>query len=217
MPYLADLARQSADPEVKLDIYVTCGIFVANQSAVNSGQLPGELDLHDPPLAEELIQEIYTAYLAAVVSLGKLSEEILRYAEAAEKDDDEKRYIITADAAYRGDLAVAVMLLTYSDGDEYIVGCPKCHEDMYIWPTESGPGMTAYPEDPVFSSKENGRMVEPSVPDTVRSGDDALARLWQAAIAIKNRQLLEQLPYLSGRVSCPSCGEPLEIWPELVR
>ncbi|MBT2291548.1 hypothetical protein J7E73_20960 [Paenibacillus albidus] len=217
LPYLSELASQADDPKVKLDIYATCGTFVANQTVVNSGQFPGEFDRHDPPLAEELIQAIYTAYLGAVDTLGKLSEEIILYAGAAEEDDSEKRYVLAADAAYRGDQAVAGMLLTYSEGDEYIAGCPTCHEDMYIWPNENGLGMTAYPDDPVFSSKEGGRVVEPSVSGTARSGDDALARLWQAAVTIKDSQLLGQLPYLSGRVACPSCREPLEIWPELVR
>ncbi|NQX47263.1 hypothetical protein HQN87_18170 [Paenibacillus tritici] len=35
LPYLSELARQSNDPEVKLDIYVTCGIFVANQQTAS--------------------------------------------------------------------------------------------------------------------------------------------------------------------------------------
>lgn len=56
LPYLAELAGQSADPEVKLDIYVTCGIFVANQRTVNSGNLPAEFAHQNPPLAEELVR-----------------------------------------------------------------------------------------------------------------------------------------------------------------
>ncbi|MEK3790938.1 hypothetical protein MKX42_04120 [Paenibacillus sp. FSL R7-0204] len=216
LPYLAELAGQSADPEVKLDIYVTCGIFVANQRTVNSGQLPAEFAHQNPSLAKELVQEIYTAYLTAVDYLGKLSEEVFRYAEAAQKDDQEKRYILAADAAYRGDRAVAGILLTYSEGDEYMVGCPSCYEEMYIWPNENSLGMTAYSDDPVFNGKENGQAVTPSVLDSVKPEDSPLARLWQAAHAVKNGQLMEQLPYLTGKVNCPACGEALDIWPELL-
>ncbi|MFC6648285.1 hypothetical protein [Paenibacillus rhizoplanae] len=216
LPYLSELARQSNDPEVKLDIYVTCGIFVANQQTVNSGQLPAEFAHQNPPLAEELVRGIYTAYLIAVEHLGELSEEIFRYAEAAQKDDQEKRYILAADAAYRGDRVVAGILLTYSEGDEYMVGCPSCYEEMYIWPNENSLGMTAYSDDPVFNGKENGQAVTPSALGSVSSEDSPLARLWQAAHAIKNGQLMEQLPYLTGKVNCPACGEALDIWPELL-
>ncbi|ETT50039.1 hypothetical protein C162_12411 [Paenibacillus sp. FSL R7-269] len=216
LPYLSQLARQSDNPEVKLDIYATCGIFVTNQLTVHSGNLPAEFDHQNPPLVEELVQEIYTAYLTAVKHLGNLSEEIFRYAEAAQKDDQEKRYILAADAAYRGDRAVAGILLTYSEGDEYMVGCPSCYEEMYIWPNENSPGMTAYSDDPVFNGKENGQAVTPSELGSTRQEDSPLVRLWQAAHTIKNSQLLEQLPYLSGHVYCPTCGGALDIWPELL-
>lgn len=215
LPYLSQLARESDDPEVRMDIYATCGIFVANQLTVHSGNLPAEFAHQNPPLAKEIVQEIYTAYLTAVEQLGMLSEEIFRYAEGAQKDDLEKRYILAADAAYRGDQAVAGILLTYSEGDEYNAACPSCYEEMYIWPNENSPGMTAYSDDPVFNGKENGQAVIPSALDSIKPEDSPLVRLWQAAYTIKNGQLLEQLPYLCGHVSCPACGEALEIWPEL--
>lgn len=215
LPYLSELARKSDDTEVKLDIYVTCGIFVTNQMTVHSGQQPPEFAHQNPPLDEELVQDIYTAYLTAVEHLGNLSEEIFRYAESAQKDDLEKRYILAANAAYRGDRAVSGILLTYSEGDEYNAACSNCYEEMYIWPNENGPGMTAYPDDPVFSGKEGGQAVKPSALSSIAPEDGPLARLWQAAHAIKNGQLIEQLPYLCGHVNCPACGKELEIWPEL--
>lgn len=215
MPYLSELARKSDDPEVKMDIYVTCGIFVTNQMTVQSGQFPFEFTHQNPPLADELVQDIYTAYLTAVEHLGNLTEEIFHYAESAQKDDLEKRYVLAADAAYRGDRAIAGILLTYSEGDEYNAACPSCYEEMYIWPNEDRPGMTAYPDDPVFSGKEDGQAVKPLALSSIGSEDGPLARLWQAAHTIKNGQLMEQLPYLCGHVNCPACGETLEIWPEL--
>lgn len=97
-----------------------------------------------------------------------------------------------------------------------MVGCPSCYEEMYIWPNENSPRMTAYSDDPVFNGKENGQAVTPSALGCIRPEDGPLARLWQAAHAIKNGQLMEQLPYLTGKVNCPACGEALDIWPELL-
>lgn len=212
-PYLVEIARHSTDPEARLDIFITCGLFEANRSegGNNGDALPSEL----APLIEQgelaVSADIYSSYLAAIQELGGYTAEVMQYAAASGKDDTEKRYVIAADAAFRGSIATASVLATFSEGDEYVATCLSCNEEIYLWPTDDGAGLVAYREDPVFHTEQHAHKATPAEPIT----DPELALLQQQSALIEESKLIRHLPYLAGHALCPSCGDSTPIWPGL--
>lgn len=78
LPYLSELARLSDDPEVKLDIYVTCGMFVANQMTVQSGKQP----LNSPIRTRRLLKSLFKTYIQPISLLLSIWATSLRRSSA---------------------------------------------------------------------------------------------------------------------------------------
>ncbi|MCC8436282.1 hypothetical protein HP567_017205 [Brevibacillus sp. M2.1A] len=210
VPYLVEIARKTESPDILLDIFITCGMFEASSENAPHLEVPSEF-LRDqiPLLDQETIRDIYREYRQAILSLTEKTESILHLARMGEHDA-EKRYILAADAAFRGEKDIANMLLTFSAGDEYVTVCPTCDQSIYIWPDEEEGILYGYEEDPVFHDKAKRLSIITKRPDT--TNDSGLQGLYQCALAIEDKTLLAHLPYLAGELNCCSCDTPIQVW-----
>ncbi|SFF20942.1 hypothetical protein SAMN04487969_11843 [Paenibacillus algorifonticola] len=213
VPYLAEIARLSNDPEVKLDIYITCGLFEANNTCDLTSEMPAVFEELVPDIDTNVRADIYLSYYDAIKRLGEMSEQVAAYAQP-HKDDSEKRYIAIADAAFHGERAAAGMLQTHSEGDEYVAACPACDNETFIWPDESGEKLVAYKADPVFNGKDAPAPIIPA--DPASSEESSLRYVHSRAECLEDEQLKAQLPYLAGHMNCPACGEEFRIWEQLL-
>ncbi|MGG4146673.1 hypothetical protein ABEW34_26540 [Paenibacillus algorifonticola] len=213
VPYLVEIARLSNDPEVKLDIYITCGLFEANNSCEFTSEMPVEFEQLVPSIDAKARADIYLSYYDAINKLGEMSEQLADYARP-NKDDSEKRYIAIADAAFQGEQAAANMLQTHSIGDEYVAACPSCEHETFIWPDESGEKLVAYKADPVFNDKDAPVPITPA--DPASSAEASLRYVHSRAERLGDEQLKAQLPYMAGHTNCPACGEKFHIWKQLL-
>lgn len=213
VPYLAEIARRSQSLEVKLDIFVTCGLFEANrcESSGAGYELPVELQPLMDRAGMVACMDIYNSYMTAIAELAGYSSDMMRFAAEVGKDNGEKRYVIAADAAYRGWRGAAEVLITFSEGDEYVASCLSCGEDIYIWPSPEDDKLLAYRSDPVFHAEQESISITPS--QAIR--DNELVVLQQLCSDIGESRLMRHIPYLAGQVSCPSCGASCQIWPGL--
>lgn len=208
VPHLADIAKLTDDPEIRLDIYIACGQFEADRGSENEHGMPAELQPLIGVLGPDICRELYGSYRKAVAELASYETEVIAYAAAAGKDLTEKRYAISASAAYRGWRNAARVLSTYVEGDEYVLACADCGEDIYVWPSEDGEKLAAYASDPVF---EPDQAPGPVSPGPLAEGSE-LAVLRKLASDIGETLLARQIPYLSGHANCPSCGKNVPIW-----
>ncbi|WP_409178853.1 hypothetical protein [Brevibacillus fortis] len=212
VPYLVEIALKTESPDILLDIFITCGIFEASSENAPHMDVPSEF-LRDqtPLLDEETIREIYREYRRAILSLTEQTESILHLVRMGEHDTD-KRYILAADAAFRGDKDIANMLLTFSEGEEYVTVCPTCDQSIYLWPDEDEDeeSLFAYEEDPVFHGTAKRFSIIAKRPDM--TNDSGLQALYQRAFAIEDKKLLAQLPYLGGELNCCSCDTRFQVW-----
>ncbi|MGG4454355.1 hypothetical protein [Brevibacillus porteri] len=196
VPYLVEIALKTESADILLDIFITCGMFEASSE-------------NTPILDQETIREIYREYRRAILSLTEQTESILHLARMGEHDAD-KRYILAADAAFRGDKDIANMLLTYSAGDEYVTVCPTCDQSIYIWPDEEEEILSAYEDDPVSHGTAKRFPIIAKRPDM--TNDSGLQGLYRRALEIEDKELLAQLPYLAGELNCCSCDTPIHVW-----
>ncbi|WP_138751360.1 hypothetical protein [Paenibacillus sinopodophylli] len=213
VPYLAEIAHRSQSLEVKLDIFVTCGLFEANRSEHSGAgfELPVELQPLMDRVGMVVCMDIYNSYVNAIAELAGNSSDMIRFAAEIGKDNGEKRYVIAADAAYRGWRGAAGVLTTFNEGDEYVASCLSCGEDIYIWPSPEDDRLLAYRNDPVFHTEQESVVITPS--EAIK--DNELAVLQQLCSNIGESRLMRHIPYLAGQVSCPSCGASSLIWPGL--
>ncbi|MBW5466906.1 hypothetical protein GPJ61_03315 [Brevibacillus formosus] len=209
-PYLVEIALKTEDPDILLDIFISCGIFEASSENAPHLDVPSEFLRDQTPLLDnETIREIYREYRHAILSLTGQTESILHLARMGEHDAD-KRYILAADAAFRGDKDIANMLLTFSAGDEYVTVCPSCDQSIYLWPVEEEEILFAYEDDPVSHGTAKRFSIVPKRPDM--TNDSGLQRLYQRALEIRDKKLLAHLPYLAGELNCCSCDAPIQVW-----
>ncbi|MBD8497271.1 hypothetical protein [Paenibacillus arenosi] len=213
VPYLAEIARQSQSLEIKLDIYVTCGLFefYRSESEGTSNELPTELQPFIDGIGLGVCTDIYKSYLSAIADLAEYSSDMIRYAAEVGKDNSEKRYIIAAEVAYRGWKGAAGVLTTFNGGDEYVASCLSCGEDIYIWPTAEDDNLLVYRNDPVFYPEQESISIIPAEDIT----NNELAVLEQLSISIDESRLMRHIPYLAGHTSCPSCHASCHIWTSL--
>ena len=201
VPYLAEIARRSQSLEVKLDIFVACGLFEANRSESSGAGYKLPVELH--PLMDRagmvVCMDIYNSYMTAIAELAGYSSDMMRFAAEVGKDNGEKRFVIAADAAYRGWRGAAGVLATFSEGDEYVASCLSCGEDIYIWPSPEDDRLLAYRSDPVFHAEQESSSIKPSQ----EINDNELAVLHELSINIGESRLMRHIPYLAGQVNCP--------------
>lgn len=209
VPYLVEIALKTESPDILLEIFITCGIFEASSENAPHMDVPSEFLRDQTQLEPETLREICLEYRSAILSLTEQTELIFHQVSIGEYEAD-KRYILAADAAFRGDKDIANMLLTFSEGDEYVTVCPTCEQTLYIWPDEEEEVLYGYEEDPVFHDKGKRLSIIAKRPDM--SNDSGLQGLYQRALAIGDRKLLAHLPYLAGELNCCSCGTPIQVW-----
>jgi len=215
MPYLAQLACTTSDAEVRKELYINCGIIEASRDGNEETPFPSSWAELAEDAGSSVCTELYREYIEAMDKLRELTKEVFAYAaDQQSMDETEKRYILIADAAYRGSYSTANMLMTFSEGDEYVAVCPACEEDVYFWPGEGDAGiLQAYEQDPVFHTGQEPQAIIP----VTSFADEEVHALAERAEAIGEQTLAQQLRYLAGETACPSCRENLSVWPSLLR
>ncbi|MGE7694465.1 hypothetical protein ACQKNC_10130 [Lysinibacillus sp. NPDC094177] len=200
VPYLMQIACSTNYPEVRHHLFIICGIIEANRG--DSG-FPTALKILD----EHIGADIYNSYIEAIREMALLGKDVRAYATTLD-DNVEKRYVLAADATYRGAYKLADMLMTFVTGDEYIAICPHCKEVVYLWE-----GATqAFVQDPVFDKEQKAHKV---IPASKFSDIEQIVLAEQAAM-IGEHELVHDLPYLAGEVNCPSCSVNIQIWSALL-
>ncbi len=212
VPYLTQMARSTTDPEVRRDLFVTCGVIEASRDRNEAAPFPAAWAGLAEQVGASVCSDIYDSYIEAIREMAYLGEDVRAHAADAPVDESEKRYILLADAAYRGAHPVANMLMTFSSGDEYVAVCPACEQDVYLWPNGEGGRIQAFAEDPVFEEEQEAYEVVP----TAKFADADQKTLAKHAAAIGEHGLARDLPYLAGEANCPSCGKHMQIWPALL-
>ena len=95
------------------------------------------------------------------------------------------------------------MLMTFSEGDEYVAECP-CANEVYIWPDENyAVPLKAYEQDPVFQPDQQAQAITPAS----SWADEETQVLAERTAQIGEQTLSAHLPYLAGKTTCPSCHE----------
>ncbi|KOY83781.1 hypothetical protein I6G82_17575 [Lysinibacillus macroides] len=212
VPYLVHIACSTEDLKVQCELFITCGIIEASRDHNEAAPFPAtwmELAEH---IGASTCTDIYSEYLKAIRKIALLGPEVLAYATHALENPVEKRYILSANAAYQGLYTLANMLLTFTMGDEYVVTCPKCKEEMYLWPNEDDTCIQAFTQDPVFNEEQNAHTI---IPATKFSNREQKI-LQEQAQAIGEDKLIRHLPYLASKIDCPSCHITIQIWPSLL-
>ncbi|WP_217560557.1 hypothetical protein [Paenibacillus sp. GbtcB18] len=213
MPFLAQLACSTSDEEVRKELFINCGIIEASRDGRDEAPFPASWAGLAEEVGSSVCTELCREYVEAIDKLRALAKEVFAFTAQHSIDELEKRYILVADAAYRGSYPLANMLMTFSNGDEYVTVCPACEEDVYLWPDEEHPEiLQAYQDDPVFHT---GQEPQPIIP-AASFADEEVRALAERAAAIGERTLATQLHYLAGETVCPSCREKISVWPSLL-
>ncbi|WP_289140284.1 hypothetical protein [uncultured Brevibacillus sp.] len=214
MPFLAQIACSTSDAEVRKELFINCGVIEASRDERDGDPFPESWAELVEEAGSSVCTELYREYLEAIGKLKTLTKEVFSYAADASIDEMEKRYILVADAAYRGSHSVANMLMTFMNGDEYVAVCPACTEDVFIWPHEDNSAeiLQAFEEDPVFHTDQEAHIIVP----VTSFADEEVRALAERAEAIGEQTLVRHLYYLAGETVCPSCREKISVWPSLL-
>ncbi|MCP1308527.1 hypothetical protein [Paenibacillus tyrfis] len=213
MPFLAEIACSISDAEVRKELFINCGIIEASRDERDEAPFPESWAELAEDAGSSVCTELYREYIEAIGKLKALTKEVFAYTAHDSIDETEKRYILVADAAYRGSYNVANMLMTFINGDEYVAVCPACEEDVFVWPNEDNTEiLQAYEHDPVFHTGQESHVIVPAT----SLADEEIRTLAERAEAIGEQSLAGHLHYLAGETSCPSCREKISIWPSLL-
>ncbi|MFC5401174.1 hypothetical protein [Cohnella soli] len=213
IPFLAQLACSTTDAEVRKELFLNCGIIEASRAGRDEAPFPAPWAELAEDVGSFVCTELYCEYVEAIGKLRALTKEVFSYAAQHSIDEMEKRYILIADAAYRGSYMTANMLMTFDNGDEYVAVCPACEEDVFIWPNEDHAGiLQAYAHDPVFHTEQESQLIVPAA----SFADEEARTLAERAAAIGEQTLAGQMHYLAGETVCPSCREKISVWPSLL-
>lgn len=213
MPFLAQLAYSTSDVEVRKEMFINCGIIEASRDGRNEAPFPASWAELVEDVGSAVCAELYREYIEAICKLKAMTNEVFSYASQQSTDEIEKRYILVADAAYRGSYIQANMLMTFSNGDEYVAVCPSCKVDVYIWPNEENSEiLLAYEQDPVFHPDQEPYVIAP----VALFVDEEVRLLAERATAIGEQTLARHLHYLAGETVCPSCRENISVWSSLL-
>lgn len=216
MPFLAQIACSTSDAEVRKELFVSCGIIEASGDGHDEEPFPEAWAELAEDVGRSVCTELYREYVEAIGKLKELTEEVFNYTARHSIDETEKRFILTADAAYRGSYMLADMLMTFSNSDEYVAVCPACENDVFIWPHEDHSLeieiLQAFEQDPVFHTDQESHVIVP----VTSFADEEIRTLAERAEAIGEQTLVRHLYYLAGETSCPSCREKISVWPSLL-
>lgn len=213
MPFLAHHACTTSDVAVRKELFIHCGIIEASRDEQHQTPYPSSWTELADVVGSTVCTQMYIEYIEAIDQLRSLTEQVLADAAELSTDDTEKRYILIADAAFRKSYIVANMLMTFSEGDEYVAECPACENELYIWPDENhAVPLKAYAEDPVFQPDQEAQAIIPASSWT----DEETQVLAERTARIGEQTLAAHLPYLAGNTTCPSCRENIAVWPALL-
>lgn len=213
MPFLAQIACSTSDAEVRQDLFITCGIIEASRDGRDSEPFPESWAELAEEVGSSVCLELYREYIKAIDTFKALAKEVFAHSARNSIDETEKRYILAADAAYRGAYALANMLITFINGDEYVAACPACEKDVFIWPHEdkSAGILQAYKHDPVFRTGQQPQAIFP----ILSFADEEIRILVERSEEIGEQTLVRHLHYLAGETLCPACRERISVWPSL--
>ncbi|BFH64174.1 hypothetical protein [Paenibacillus azoreducens] len=213
MPFLAQIACSTSDAEVRKELFINCGIIEASRDGRDEAPFPESWAELVEEAGSSVCTELYWEYIEEIGRIKALTKEVFAYTAYHCADETEKRYILVADAAYRGSYVLANMLLTFINGDEYVAVCPACEEDVFIWPNEQNPEiLQAYEHDPVFHTGQESQVIFPAA----SFADEEIRMIAERAEAIGEQSLARHLHYLAGETLCPSCHEKISVWPSLL-
>ncbi|MFD0716070.1 hypothetical protein [Paenibacillus sp. GCM10027626] len=216
MPFLAQIACSTSDAEVRKELFVNCGIIEASRDGRDEEPFPESWAELAEDVGSSVCTELYREYLEAIGNLKALTKEVFSYTAHHSIDETEKRFILVADAAYRGSYMLADMLMTFINADEYVAVCPACENDVFIWPHEDNSVeieiLQAYEQDPVFHTDQESHVIVP----VTSFADEEIRTLAERAEAIGEQTLVRHLYYLAGETLCPSCSEKISVWPSLL-
>ncbi|WP_256757658.1 hypothetical protein [Cohnella sp. WQ 127256] len=214
VPFLAQIACSTSNAEVRKELFITCGIIEASRDEQDKAPFPESWAKLAEDADSSVCAELYREYIEAIGKLTALTKEVFAYAAHHSIDETDKRYILIADAAYRGSYIIANMLMTFNIGDEYVAVCPACEKDVFIWPSEDNHAeiLQAYEHDPVSHTGQEAHAIVP----VTSFADEEIRTLAEQAEAIGEQILARHLPYLAGETLCPSCRERISVWPSLL-
>lgn len=216
MPFLAQIACSTSDAEVRKELFVNCGIIEASRYGRNEEPFPESWAELAEDVGSSVCTELYREYLEAIKKLKALTKEVFTYTARHSINETEKRFILVADAAYRGSYMLADMLMTFINCDEYVAVCPACENEIFIWPHEDKSVgieiLQAYEQDPVFHTDQESHAIVP----VTSFADEEIRTLTERAEAIGEQTLVRHLYYLAGETLCPSCLEKISVWPSLL-
>lgn len=113
-------------------------------------------------------------------------------------DANEGIYLLKAAMAFAGHPGLARLL----DGlvnEEFVLNCPSCDVDLYVWPANQGLNVAA--EDPV--SEPDAKKTQVTKGKTPTEGGAELDRLLSSAPSLDAAR--RQVPYIFGTATCPAC------------
>lgn len=209
VPYVVELALHHSDYSILIDVYIACGMFEAwNELPIsaNNNDIAEAWHHYFANFDDTEVKDIYQSYTDSLRQLQQRMTEVMTEIQPIE--ESEKMYILSATAALQGYREWARCLLTYSDGEEYIVDCSHCDQQIYIW-TDTTSDLTewrAYREDPVIQSDA---IFEKVIPDLKYQHQTDLNWLYTYIALLQMPFWLAQLPYLGGRVKCPHCSDDI--------
>ncbi|WP_042198089.1 hypothetical protein [Paenibacillus camerounensis] len=214
MPFLAQIACSTSDFEVRKELFINCGIIEASREERDKATLPESLAELAEDVGSSICDELFREYIEAIEYLKVFTQEVFSYTADYSTDETEKRYILAADAAYRGSHILANMLMTFINGDEYVAVCPACEEDLFIWPNGESPVeiLQVYRHDPVFHTGQEAYTIVPAE----SFADEEVQILAEQSEALGEQILVSHLPYLAGETLCPGCRGRISLWPSLL-
>lgn len=217
VPYLVELALHTSEYAIFIDIYIVCGMFEAwNHLPLSSydNDIADAWHAYFADFDDAEVKDIYQSYTDSLVQLQQRMTEVIVHIDQVE--DSEKMYILAATAALQGYQQWAKCLLTYSDGEEYILDCSHCHKSIYIW-TDTNSDITewrAYSEDPVI---QTDAIYEKVIPDLEYQHQMDLNWLYTYMTSLQMSSWLAQLPYFGGRVKCLHCSDDIYVKEQLLQ
>ncbi|RKN83730.1 hypothetical protein [Paenibacillus ginsengarvi] len=213
VPFLAQIACSTDDAGVRTELFINCGIIEASRKGRDEAPFPASWAELAEDVGSSVCTELYRDYIEAIGNIKALAKEVFDYAAHHSINETEKRYVLVADAAYRGSYIPANMLMTFINGDEYVAVCPACGEEVFIWPNEADAEiLQAYEHDPVFHTGQESHVIVPAT----SFADEEIRTLAERAAAIGEHIWAGQLHYLAGETLCPSCREKISVWPSLL-
>jgi hypothetical protein len=187
LPRLADTAWRTPDVVLRTQILVLIGSIAASTDRA--------------PMPDDLREEYQGAMPRALELALKTLNEAL--------DPDDAVYLLEAAASLDGRAGIGRVLSGFVE-DEFMVECPNCDRDLYLWPEEGH--LTAAAEDPVVAPETPRTPIVPG-PEPSHEGDYSwLLRVGgDAALS----QIGGRLASLFGRGTCPACGGAFSVMNQL--